>query len=454
MTLKWKIIHPENNVKNIWDLYIIILTVYTAIEIPLRFAFNYSTHGFLHYMEILISLSFGIDIFLNFRTAYKDKFETVSDPKKIAKRYLKSWFIFDLLATIPFFLIPGTFGDSAKSFRALRLIQLNRLIKLTRISKVMKSWQRSQSVNPATFRLIFFIFFISIAAHWIACGWILIGAIDPKITDPAEIYSIAIYWSITTLTTVGYGDITPSTIGQRVYTMLVMIAGVGTYGYVIGNIAGFLSNMDILKTGYKKKIEEVTAFLNYRSIPVPMKKKVQNYYEYLWESRLGHDESKILDDIPEPLKTDLAIVMRQDLIKKVPFFANASELLLRDLVHSLKPRVYLPGSYIIKKGEQGSCMFIISHGEVEVVSGDGQRVYAILGEGSFVGEMAILLDEPRKANVKTKDYCDLYILEKSNFDVILLDHPDFAQYIKEITKERLEEHSKKKSEGFSANNND
>lgn len=444
MFIKKKVIEPNNNTKKIWDLYIIILTVYTAIELPLRFAFNYPADGLLFYMEIIVSLSFGIDIFLNFRTAYKHERKLITDPKQIARRYLKTWFIPDLLATIPFFLIPGTFGDSAKTLRIFRLFQLNRLIKLTGISKLMKTWQSSHSVNPAMFRLTFFVFFISIAAHWIACGWILIGAVDPKLTNPNEIYSIALYWSLTTLTTVGYGDLTPHTIGQRYYTMMVMIAGVGAYGYVIGNISGFLSNMDILKAGYKKRVEEVTAFLNYKSIPIDMKKRVLHYYDYLWESRLGHDESRILDDVPEPLRTDLAMYMRQDLIKKVPFFENADEALLRDLVLALRPQVYLPGSYIIKKGERGTCLFIVSNGELEVVSGDGERVYAHLGGGNFVGEMALLLDQPRTANVKTKEFCDLYILEKSDFDNILLSHPGFAEHMKEIASERLEDYKRKK----------
>ena len=439
------IIKPENKIIGKWDFYIIILTIYTGIEIPLRFAFGYEATGSIHFMEILISVSFAIDILLNFRRAYKGGMHLITDPKSIAKRYMKSWFLIDLLATVPFFMISGNIiGDSTRTLRVLRLFQLNRLFKLTGLSRILKRWQSSHTLNPALFRLVFFFFFISIAAHWIACGWIILEAINPGDGSAHEVYSIALYWSITTLTTVGYGDITPTTIAQRYYTMMVMIAGVGTYGYLIGNIAGFLSNLDLLKAGYRKKLEEITAFLNYRSIPPYMQKRVQDYYDHLWESRLGHEEDAILGNIPEPLKTDLALYMRKDLIRKVPFFTNASQSLLRDLVLALRPEVYLPGSYIIRKGERGTCMYIISNGEVEVVSQDEQRTYAVLGEGSFVGEMSIMFDQPRTANVKTKDYCDLYILEKSDFDEILTRHPDFSKHMQKVSKERLNHYTTKK----------
>lgn len=431
-------IELDSRKKELWDILIVFATVVAAVEIPFRLAFDEPPKGLYFSFEVLLTILFSIDIVLSFFVKVKTGTRMITDPGEIRKRYLRGWFVVDVTAAFPFFLLMEiSAAPLIRSLRLFRAFQLMRLLKLSRVANLVKGATARYGLNPGLYRLLFFVFFILLASHWIACGWIILGGVKMGST-PAEIYSYAFYWAVTTLTTVGYGDITPETMAQRYYTVLVMFGGVGTYGYVIGNVASFLANVDVLKAGYRKKVEEISAFLSYRNVPIEMQKKVQEYYEHLWESRMGHDEEAVLEDIPEPLKTDLALYMRHDLIRKVPFLADTQETLVRELVMALQPHVYLPDTYIIQKGETGSCMYIVSNGQVEVVSDDGKEVYAQLGEGSFVGEMALILDQPRTASVRTRGYCDLYLLEKKDFDAVLEGYPGFKKYIKKIAEERLE----------------
>jgi voltage-gated potassium channel len=433
------LLNPADSRREMWDFMVLALTLYVAIETPLRIALGYSHGNILYILEITITIFFTLDIIINFNTGIKKGTRYITDKKEISKIYFKKRFFFDLIAMMPLFLLSALIlGTAPQNALLLRLMELNRLFKLHKLNHLLDLWRKRFRINPGTQRLMLFGLILSLVAHWIACGWIIIGGVGTDSTAYSEIYSLAIYWTVTTMTTVGYGDITPHGIYQRLYAVMVMIVGAGSYGYVIGNISSLLANMDIVKAGYRKKLEEVSAFLNYRSIPPEMQLKVQEYYEHIFESHLGNDESSVLDEIPDPLRSDLALYMRQDLIKKVPFFVHAQEELLKDLVMSLKPRIYLPGSYIIKKNETGSCMYIISSGQVDVISEDEKDIYATLQEGSFVGEMALVLDMPRTATVKTREYCDVYILEKNDFDLILKKYPDFARHIEKITRDRLE----------------
>lgn len=430
--------YPSNPKREFWDFVVLICTLYVAVEIPFRIALDYHFGSYLYIFEVVITVLFTVDIFINFNTAIKKGVNFITDKKIISKRYRKENLTLDLIAALPLFLLSTLLiGVTVKTMQVLRILELNRLFKLHRINHFLDLWRKRFQVNPGVLRLLLFILILALVAHWIACGWIVLGGVKTDSKSPREIYSYAIYWSVTTLTTVGYGDITPQNFSQRLFAIMVMIVGAGSYGYVIGNISSLLANMDIVKAGYRKKLEEVTAFLNYRSVPPEMQNRVQEYYEHIWESRLGHDESTLLNEIPEPLRSDIALYMRQDLIKKVPFFMHAEENLLKDLVMSLQPNVYLPGSYIIKKGEKGSALYILSSGQVDVVSEDESTVFATLREGSFVGEMALVLDMPRTATVKTREYCDVYTLEKKDFDKILEKYPDFAKHIQKITQDRM-----------------
>jgi len=74
--------------------------------------------------------------------------------------------------------------------------------------------------------------------------------------------------------------------------------------------------------------------------------------------------------------------------------------------------------------------------QLEVISREGTSVYTTLRDGDFFGEIALLLGKPRSASVRSKEYCDLYVLDKDSFTQIIADHQDFAAHIEAMVKER------------------
>jgi CRP-like cAMP-binding protein len=90
---------------------------------------------------------------------------------------------------------------------------------------------------------------------------------------------------------------------------------------------------------------------------------------------------------------------------------------------------------VIRKGEIGRELYLISRGEVEVIDGSG-NVVATLGEGNFFGEISLLTSAPRTATVRAKAYCDLFVLDKSEFTRVLRDRPQFRQSMMEAARAR------------------
>lgn len=225
------IIHPFSTFRFLWDSFIMIILVFTCFEIPLTLAFSIETSNLnttYGIFVLMIDVVLCTDILLNFRTAFYHKFDAlalVANPKIIAKKYLKSWFIIDFITSFPFeFLIPHQYdlgGAPAilRAFRIVRLIRLFKLVRFFRMLKLVNTFLREFMGAKSTLfiRLTRLIAYMVLAAHFAACLWFYVGRINynhptknswlrvnnVNINNKGDAYLISMYWSIVTLFTTG-----------------------------------------------------------------------------------------------------------------------------------------------------------------------------------------------------------------------------------------------------------
>src|ERR1700681_4566839 len=185
----------------------------------------------------------------------------------------------------------------------------------------------------------------------------------------------ALWWGGATLTTTRYGDVVPVTPLGRLVAAFVMICGLGVFGLWAG----------ILATGFAAETRR------------------DNFLK-TWES-----------------------------VSKVPFFAALGPSAIADVTHMLRT-MDLPGrTMIIRKGQAGDCMYFIAAGEVEV---DLPGKTVKLGEGAFFGEMALLGNNLRSANITTTRVSKLLVLDLVDFRILMARHPDLAETIDAEAKRR------------------
>ena len=117
-------------------------------------------------------------------------------------------------------------------------------------------------------------------------------------------------------------------------------------------------------------------------------------------------------------------------------FADLSETDKATIAATLRPRLAIPGEYVVHKGEAGDSMYLISSGSLEVTVSD--KTFT-LGNGDFFGEMALILHQPRNADVISTSFCDLLCLRKHDFERLLEENAAMREHIEEIAAERQAE---------------
>ncbi len=122
-----------------------------------------------------------------------------------------------------------------------------------------------------------------------------------------------------------------------------------------------------------------------------------------------------------------------ELVSRVPLFTGLSQDRIQSISSLLRPQLVLPGEFIVRKGDAGSAMYFVSSGAISV---DIEPEPVILGSGQFFGELALLKDAPRNADVHAVGFCDLLVLERAAFQKLLAENPDLKATIEKVAAER------------------
>lgn len=142
---KW-ILYPDMKLHNAWQVLISVLVLYECTLNPFRIAFNKEDTPFFHYFNDFITVMFFTDIVINFRTAYYDSQDQLVDkPKILAFNYMFSWFLIDLVATIPFEMFQSNDGNnfhgnetSSASFEVSGVLRITKVQKIFKLFKIMR----------------------------------------------------------------------------------------------------------------------------------------------------------------------------------------------------------------------------------------------------------------------------------------------------------------------------
>ncbi|KAJ3414313.1 Kinesin-like protein kif27 [Chytridiales sp. JEL 0842] len=453
---------PEGPFLANWERFLVLLTVVNCCLLSFMVAFNFqdTTSWVISYC---IDFVFLVDIYLKFHVAYLQNGFWVVFPREMSVHYLHSNdFIYDVFCSLPYDLIAlGWIGKRD----AMYILCLVRLPKFIRVAKMLVYFRRQEKKLHASFaiQIIKFACYLLTLTHSIACIWFSVAcpkgtpescstpawtakfglhndAIDMFRTSLGSIYISTLYWTITTMTTCGYGDITPQNDGERVFAIFAMTSGTFFYGYVSGTIASALSNMDSRRVSYQQKMDAIRQYMTDRAMDSDMQERVLEYYDYVWERNKGIDVKNLFEDMPSTFKSEVALSLNNAIIDNATIFHGCSIGFRRMIAIAMKLYFFTANEYVIHKGDIGNEMFFVTQGRIDIyATEDLKRPTASLIEGAHFGEYQVILEYRHEYSARAVCNTDIYVLQKSDLELAFEAYPDDKALVAAATAEKYKQ---------------
>ncbi|EGR29551.1 hypothetical protein IMG5_153220 [Ichthyophthirius multifiliis] len=455
---KIPVFSPTDPIVITWDIFYCFLTTLFLYLYSLFQFFcdqNDTFEVFVSYYPFILSIFF-IELLFTFNKAYFYKDQIVKSRKKIAQKQLESYFLFDILSIFIILLEILNFKN-AQRFLLIQFL-LNTLVFL-RIIGVFKKYYKitqiitlsdTQSYLLKLFNLIFMIFFV---AHSVSIGWYLLGKSQKdnnfeiywmkkvNILDLnwTQKYIFSLYWSLTTMTTIGYGDITPTNSYEIIFTVISMILMSCFFAYSINNIGMILQQIEKNSQELIQDTLIIQRYLDRKKINKQLKTRITNYLTYLNDekrNRNKEEEEKVFQKLSNKLRKQITVEINKNILKKHLIFSyNFSEKTLKQLLFLMEEVLISPNEIIFNEEDiNDQSIYFIENGTVEIFNPGihnmkKNSVLKQLKQNQFFGEFSFFSGLARTASARSVNLSTLYRIKREDFlNVVQGNKQDFERF--------------------------
>jgi hypothetical protein len=137
-----------------------------------------------------------------------------------------------------------------------------------------------------------------LVSHWLTIGFLSLDEI-PVNQDVEVTYFEGLYWTMSTLTTVGYGDVSVANLGQRIYSILCMIIGIGLYGYLVGRITYLFTQLNVKSREIETAESEMQFYMRHHGVPVNLQRQIRRYYSEIQPGLYYKSARDVFPHLPE-----------------------------------------------------------------------------------------------------------------------------------------------------------
>ena len=450
--------HPKSPLYILWKRMINCLVMMVCFVLPALIAFNYSDMPALRYEEdmrvvknldlqkkeqletsfdrflLFVDICFCLDVVGNFFAPFFEEVELesilVDDPWVISYTYLTGWFLVDFLGSFPFDTALSPLVD-ADGVRFLELLGLFRLMRLYHVYTAWGFVERNPHVSVTKISFFKYSTILLLAGHWSGCLlWYLakaeefdettwVYAVDPELRMQSVFkqYNTALYWALVTLTTVGYGDISPRNPTERSFTMVIMLVNMCISAYVIGTMTTLITKGDQKLARFRDNMSNLIRFMRRHEVPLHIQQHAMAHV-HLSFRKAKEDDLDALQHCPEHLISHVHSAMYLNQLKDSRLLVGCSRDFMLGLMKLCEWEYFTPASLIMTRKYKSTRIFCIVEGEAIVLS-DRFTVMKHVKEGEWIGIESFLINKEAHWSISSASLIKCIAIDCTNLQTLL-----------------------------------
>lgn len=384
------VMRPDSMLRIVWDIVSTVMVSYDVIRMPLDLVFSSSEAVASEVLDAIVTVFWTFDIPCSFATGFHSAGLVEMRPRKIARRYARSWLALDFIIVVAdwtLFIIAlhggvevvpfMRLGKTARIVRMLRAVRILRFAKFYRILSELFVHVKSEQ-SRGIFAILVMVTCIVLINHYIACGWIWLGTltvcdgtwlenVDPAYGEAYQ-YATALHWSLTQFTPASM-DVTATNILERTYSILVLLFGLVTFTSFVSSITSSMTHLRKIRSEPEKQEAILREYFSQNKVTAELGQRILNF---LWanhfsiKKRLHEKDVPILALLPDFLRVKIREELHMSVIIRHPFLMRYSALNVagvNELCHRGVEEVSLiAGDELFSTGSLASKMFFITGG--------------------------------------------------------------------------------------------
>jgi hypothetical protein len=433
------IIKHDSCYRIMWDIIIFSCLLYTAILTPLYLSLFESLSVFKD-LEMVLEIIFIIEFISNFFTTFTDKEENViTERREIILNYLFSWFLYDLLFIFPIEILSGYLPKDFIIIMPSDIFNLRitffKWFKLYRIGRIYKVQTNGRFLDKIIFndnklldRVLKFIIIFFIISHIASCYFIYISLtslnsnnwisiIGYNNNEYFDIYLASLYFVQVTVYSIGYGDITPINIVERMCVCIFMIVGSLVYSFAISSISTIFNENNNKISQYKHQQRLLRELDLEHDIQAQLYQKIK---QAIKEANFNRDKEryKFLSSLPSNLRKELSVKMYKSVLNNHNFFRYQKTEFALQVLPLFSFRRIRKEDVLFSVGEKTQEMYLILKGKLGVHlenEFNNMEIWEI-SKNQYFGDLFLQLNYQSPYELKCKSsMAEILVLKKNDF---------------------------------------
>ena len=480
---------PEGAFLSKWHSFLVIAMAYEAWAGAFRLALGTPQERWLRYLDLCMDGVFGLDGLFLMNTALvthvdaghsahssmKADFRVIRNRWTICKHYFRNIFPTMMLPSIVYFVVTFSYEDPAPQVQGANLwlwwiASLPRLVfRWHRLTRYFREQKMNLNVSVAKMQLLMLVLETVLFAHWIGCLYFWAARLQPSgkktwldnvpIFFPEYIagtafqtisshnyglqYLLCFYRGVDGIVAGGYFPIVPTNNEEILVSIAVMFLAIYIAAYVLGTLFHYLlmAQKDPLKEAHNQKMQDLSAFMEERRLPLVTRKRLNEYFEFQYKKAVQKRSSAALK-LPRSLEVKVANARFRPTLQKCctkgqgrergPVWGCSAQF-LNAMVTKLRPVYLMPGDQFQRAADMVLELCFVSSGYVEVMDGDTIKrvIRSDVESPSIVGEVSFFLGVQQQHSVRAPESSDieLLLLSKETADELFRDFPEQQEII-------------------------